>query len=64
MGIGEVASASWIGLKLLRLGVHSPGDPCTQIVHTLALYSPVVPKGPKGTLGPKYILFGYMDPWG
>ena len=37
-----------------------PQGPCNQTVDTVALkYSPYT-----GTLGPKYILFGHMDPEG
>ena len=32
-----------------------PKGPCTQVANTLALKYPAI-----GTLGPKYILFGYM----
>ena len=48
-------AVSWGSLKH-----KNPKGPCTQIVHTLApkyLYLGT-------TLRPKYILFGYMDPWG
>ena len=39
-----------------------PKGPCTHIVYTLALHTLALKYSYIGTLGPKYMLFGYMDP--
>ena len=45
------------GLRLEVGRRDSPEGPCAQIVYTLALKYSLY-----GYIGPKYILFGYMDP--